>query len=60
MAFRSTLAQELLDRIEKRFEFLPRHKYYKTVSQKDRAKIERLNIVLRWMDDHDVHIDLSV
>jgi hypothetical protein len=60
MAFRSTLAGDLLARLEARFDITGKHKYYKTVSQKDRAQSEKLNIVLKWMDDHNVHVDLTV
>ena len=60
MAFRVALAEELLRMIREKGEIIPLHKYYKTVSQKDRFEIDLKNTVLRWMDKYNVHVDLTV
>lgn len=60
MAFRSTLAEELLVMFKEKADITPKHKYYKTTSQEARFHADLLNIVLRWMDKCGLKIDLTV
>jgi len=60
MAFKSTLAEMLLAEIEKKADLVPKHKYYKTTNQRERFRTDLIWVILKWMDDTNVTINLQV
>jgi len=58
--FRSTLAEELLVMLEEKADITPKHRYYKTTSQRDRFHADLVWTVLRWMDRCGLKIDLQI
>ena len=60
MAFKSTLAEMLLQEIEKKADLTPKHRYYKTTDQQGRFRTDMIWIILKWFDDVGITLDLKV
>jgi len=58
--FRSTLAEMLLEELEKKADITPKHRYYQTTSQRDRFHTDLIWTILRWMDKTGIKLDLQV